>query len=50
MLGAVKQNSAFSTVTRVNLNPHVKKDPSFLLSNNPPATYFASKHANGFQK
>ena len=50
-LGAVKHNSAFSTVTRVNLTPHVKKDPSFLSSNNPPATYFASKHANnGFQK
>ena len=50
-LGAVKHNSAFSTVTRVNLNPHVKKDPSFLSSNNPPATYFANKHANnGSQK
>ena len=37
MLGAVKHNSAFSTVTRVNLTPHVKKDPSFRSSNNPPA-------------
>ena len=46
VLGVVKHNSAFSW----SRNPHVKKDPSFLLSNNPPVTYFASKHANGFQK